>query len=125
MGAGTGRAIVLRILCAVAILFLGLGHQPLGLPQRQGYDAAAYVLPDGSQATLCVTVGDDNGKPAALKSNCEVCRLAASVMLPVPDADAWIRHHFASLLNPPRTDAAVVSGRAAFRPNSRAPPAFV
>ncbi|MGO4436450.1 hypothetical protein [Rhizobium sp. RAF56] len=126
MRAGLRAAITLRMLCAVAILFLGLGHQPPEMRERGGYSAAAYVLPDGTEASLCVTVTDDSGKPiAAFKPNCEVCRLSASVILPTPDTGAWVVHDFASLRNPPKTVPVLFVPRAVERPNSRAPPALV
>lgn len=126
MRAGTRAAITLRMICAVAILFLGFGHQPVDQGGRRGYSIADYLLPDGTQASLCITVTDDGGKPmAAFKPNCDVCRLSASVVLPTPDAGAWIVQDFASLLNPRNTPPVVFVPSAVVRANSRAPPALV
>lgn len=70
-----------RALCVLALLFLGLAHQP---PLRAGTDPAlAYALPDGTIADLCST-GSDDGKVKLPGKTCEACRLAASLLPPPP-----------------------------------------
>lgn len=77
-----------RILCALALLFVGFAHQ---VPERvsTGLDLskfAEYILPDGTLPSLCITVkeGDSQKHHKSASSNCEACRISASVLLPVP-----------------------------------------
>ena len=114
--------LLLRMLCALSLLLLGLAHQAPQAVASEGYDAAAYVLPDGTFASLCVTVNDTDGKTVAFKPNCEACRLSASVILPAPDAGSWLERKLAALINAPIETSAVDSVSAVSRPNSRAPP---
>jgi hypothetical protein len=114
--------LLLRMLCALSLLLLGLAHQAPQAVASEGYDAAAYVLPDGTFASLCVTVKDTDGKTVAFKPNCEACRLSASVILPAPDAGSWLERKLAALINAPIETSAVASVSAVSRPNSRAPP---
>jgi hypothetical protein len=110
-----------RILCALSLLLLGLAHQA---PQTVAADAG-YVLPDGTYASLCVTITGSGGKTVPLKPNCEVCRLAASVILPAPDSGSWLHLEFATLHNPPVDANARIGARPVEQPKSRGPPALV
>ncbi|QKK23686.1 hypothetical protein [Rhizobium hidalgonense] len=112
----------LRMLCALSLALLGLAHQAPQTVVSQGYHAAAYMLPDGAFASLCVTVKDADGKTVAFKPNCEACRLSASVILTAPDAGSWLERKLGSFLNPPVETSAVAGASAVVRPNSRAPP---
>ncbi|MEZ2127421.1 MULTISPECIES: hypothetical protein [unclassified Sinorhizobium] len=115
-------AVALHALCAIGLLLLGFAHQ---VPQAAGanpdYSTAQYKLPDGTYASLCVTVKDDGGKPV-YKPNCEACRLTALIILPEPDDEAWLRHSLASLHNPLPSQTAIFGNRSIDRANSRAPP---
>ncbi|MBY3222028.1 hypothetical protein [Rhizobium laguerreae] len=117
---GLKATLFLRMLCALSLALLGFAHQAPQAVASEGYDAAAYVLPDGTFASLCITVKDADGKTFAFKSNCEACRLSASVILPTPDAGSWLER--ASLINAPIETSAVAGASAVSRPNSRAPP---
>ncbi|MBY5863319.1 hypothetical protein [Rhizobium leguminosarum] len=119
---GLKATLFLRMLCALSLALLGFAHQAPQAVASEGYDAAAYVLPDGTFASLCITVKDADGKTFAFKSNCEACRLSASVILPTPDAGSWLERKFASLINAPIETSAVAGASAVSRPNSRAPP---
>ncbi|RUM25506.1 hypothetical protein EFQ99_12225 [Rhizobium vallis] len=119
---GLKATLFLRMLCAVSLLLLGLAHQAPQAISAEGYDAAVYRLPDGSFASLCVTVKDDDGKTATFKPNCETCRLSSSVILPTPDAGCWLDRKLASLVNSPIETPAVAGASTVSRPNSRAPP---
>ncbi|MBB3134961.1 hypothetical protein FHS26_002699 [Rhizobium pisi] len=112
----------LRMLCALSLLLLGLAHQAPRAADSAAYQAGAYMLPDGTFASLCVTVKDDDGKTAAFRPNCEACRLSASVILPTPDAGCWLERKLASFVNSPIETSAVAGASAVSRPNSRAPP---
>ncbi|EJT05380.1 hypothetical protein [Rhizobium sp. CCGE 510] len=119
---GLKATLFLRMLCALSLVLLGLAHQPPQAVASEGYHAAAYMLPDGTFASLCVTVKDADGKTGAFKPNCEACRLSASVILPAPDSGSWLERKLAALVNSPIGSAAVSGARAVSRPNSRAPP---
>ncbi|WP_434713219.1 hypothetical protein NMA58_10155 [Rhizobium sp. YTUHZ045] len=122
---GLKATLFLRMLCALGLLLLGFAHQAPQAVASDGYDAAAYVLPDGSFASLCVTVKEAEGKTVGFKPNCEACRLSASVILPTPDAGWWLERKLASLVNPPIETAAVVTVSTVSRPNSRGPPTLI
>jgi hypothetical protein len=122
---GLKARLFLRMLSELSLLLLGLAHQAPQAVAAEGYDAAAYVLPDGTFASLCVTVKDADGKTIAFKPNCEACRLSASVILPTPDADSWLERELTSLINAPIETSAVSGASAVWRPNSRAPPTLV
>jgi hypothetical protein len=114
--------IVTRIVCAIAMLFLGLAHQaPAATPKGGGYGESAYRLPDGSIPTLCISIKDSDGK-IVVKSDCEVCRLAGSTILPDPYAGTWLAVSHISLLNPLGEEATIFGSRTIIRANSRAPP---
>ncbi|MBY5783034.1 hypothetical protein HFN62_04585 [Rhizobium leguminosarum] len=119
---GLKATLFLRMLCALSLLLLGLAHQAPQAVASEGYDAAAYVLPDGAFASLCVTIKDADGKTVAFKPNCEACRLSASVILPMPDAGSWLERKVGSLINAPIETSAIDGASAVSRPNSRAPP---
>jgi hypothetical protein len=81
---------IVQTLCVIALLFLGLGHQPplVEHDDALALDFAGYVLPDGTLPTLCITsmVADNKG-PSGHKSDargCEACRISAAVVLPGP-----------------------------------------
>ncbi|PCK87809.1 hypothetical protein CPT32_07115 [Rhizobium sophoriradicis] len=122
---GLKATLFLRMLCALSLLLLGFAHQAPQAVASDGYDAAAYMLPDGSFASLCVTVKDTSGKTVAFKPNCEACRLSASVILPTPDAGSWLERKLASLINAPIETSAVAGASAVSRANSRAPPVLI
>ncbi|OLP61691.1 hypothetical protein BJF93_08815 [Xaviernesmea oryzae] len=80
-----------RILCAIALLCVGLAHK---LPPAFAEstippgERALYLLPDGSLPALCVEgvrhtshdVDHDRTTP------CEACRLSAAILLPVSES---------------------------------------
>ncbi|ANK85888.1 MULTISPECIES: hypothetical protein [Rhizobium] len=122
---GLKATLFLRMLCALGLLLLGFAHQAPQAIASDGYDAAAYMLPDGTFASLCVTVKEAEGKTVGFKPNCEACRLSASVILPTPDACSWLERKLASLVNAPIEAAAVAGVSAVSRANSRAPPSLI
>lgn len=122
---GLKATLFLRMLCAVGLLLLGFAHQAPQAVASDGYDAAAYMLPDGTFASLCVTAKQADGKTVDVKPNCEACRLSASVILPKPDAGSWLERKLASLVNPPIETAAVAAVSTVSRPNSRGPPTLI
>lgn len=120
---GPTLAIAVRLLCAIGLLMLGLAHHAALAPAAAAYNSAEFALPDGTYASLCITSDDDRGKQP-LPANCEVCRLAASVILPMPDQDGWLRSDMASVFNPPMPPAETLSKSPTEGPKSRGPPAL-
>jgi len=124
---GFDRQFMVRILCALALLFVGFAHKPPvvnghGIPSTE---IAQYVLPDGTIADLCLTSEDAKPHPHGQQSwtGCEACRLTASALLPMP-ADGFgmpLRRQIARVA-PIRGDA---FSRRLFPPNAlpRGPPA--
>ena len=122
----------LRILCAVALVFVGFAHQAPAAAAGafDPAELAHYVLPDGTLPTLCVTVPDksDTDKSGASQHDkahshgCEACRIGASTLLPTPTDMAGAPIGFAvSVELPIRAEA---FHRQLFPPNTgpRAPP---
>ncbi|MDH4411909.1 MAG: hypothetical protein QE484_01285 [Rhizobium sp.] len=54
---------------------------------------AAFVLPDGTLPELCLPGADADGKtkPHTIATDCEACRITATVMLPQPSDAVGIR----------------------------------
>ena len=117
-----------RIICALALMFVSFGHQTpvLAGDGSSTAELAQYVLPDGSLPTLCVTVVDSSGKShgkIAHLHGCEACRISASVMLPAPADVTGARLAFAFASETPRRVETIY--RQIYPPNTgpRAPPA--
>ncbi|NLS01550.1 hypothetical protein HGP17_32350 [Rhizobium sp. P38BS-XIX] len=116
-----------RILCAIALVFVGYAHQvpALAASELSPAELAQYVLPDGTLPTLCVTVDDGSGKEhgkIAHLNGCEACRISASVVLPTPADVVGARVGFVTTVELPLR--AEVFYRQLFPPNTgpRAPP---
>ncbi len=115
-----------RILCAVALLFVGFAHQPVvaTADEISPLEIAQYRLPDGSLPILCITYKDADGKVhgKAYAPGCETCRIASAAVLPTPSTDVYER------LVSPRGEIVVAKSEAFYRqlypPNTgpRAPP---
>ncbi|HEX2147298.1 MAG TPA: hypothetical protein VHG11_06540 [Pseudorhizobium sp.] len=114
---------VLHTLCALLILSLGLGHQPVQAAVPQEAFSEQYRLPDGTFADICA-VGHDDHNHAAYPA-CEVCRLAASIVLPTPAGDLGLPRDQTFLNNPLRIASLTLGFTALARPHSRGPPATI
>lgn len=117
----------MRILCTLALVFVGFAHQVPALAgdQLSSEELAQYVLPDGSLPTLCVTVTDDTGRghgKIGHLTGCEACRISASVVLPTPADVVGAHIGFTVAVELPRRAEAFY--RRLFPPNTRprAPP---
>lgn len=79
---------MVRIICAIALLFVGLAHRPPVIDGRTIplSEIAHYTLPDGTLPDLCLSAEGDHGKHhgQATPTGCEACRLSAAIDLPVP-----------------------------------------
>jgi hypothetical protein len=79
---------MVRMTCAIALLFVGFAHQAPARNDDGFYPArlAEYVLPDGTLPVFCIT-GKAEGAHKHDKAHmqgCEACRIGASILLPVP-----------------------------------------
>lgn len=113
---------ILRIFCAMVFLSIGFAHRT---PAAVATDvqSLAYVLPDGSFADLCIADhGQKHAKPA---TDCEACRLAASVILPEPSNESWLLSQFASLGEIAPAEQTTRSAHLLDRPRLRGPPLSV
>ncbi|MBY3211427.1 hypothetical protein [Rhizobium laguerreae] len=115
----------LRILCAVALVFVGFAHQlpAAAAGEFDPAELAQYVLPDGTLPTLCVTTTDKSGQDQHDKAHshgCEACRISAAILLPAADI-AGAAIPLVTVELPIRTEA---FHRQLFPPNTgpRAPP---
>ncbi len=81
---------LLRIVCAIALVFVGFAHQApaIAADRTDPANFVEYTLPDGTLPTLCVTVTDADGKTTTggklHNHGCEACRIGASVLVPAP-----------------------------------------
>lgn len=115
---------ILRIICAVVFLSLGLAHHaPPVAASAAPWTDDAFLLPDGTMPTLCVGMADHGSHLKPVR--CEVCLLCASALLPAPDDVSWLSLHLAFLANPLRQEAAVAGTLSIPSPRSRAPPVLV
>jgi hypothetical protein len=77
---------LMRIMCAIALLFVGFAHQAPAFANGTfiAPEFAEYVLPDGTLPVICIA-GKVEGKHTHDKAHaakCEACR--TSVLLPAP-----------------------------------------
>jgi hypothetical protein len=81
---------VTRLLCVIALLFVGFAHRTPAASPQPDVDLSAYALPDGTLPVICHSPsGTDSGSGNPIFfSECEFCRLASAAILPVPH-DVW------------------------------------
>jgi len=83
--------LLIHFLCICALVLTAFAHRAPAFAETQLVQTAAYVLPDGSRPTLCVTVADEVGGSHPVShqyQSCEFCRIAGSVALPLPSGIA-------------------------------------
>lgn len=95
IGAGSRITKGVRLLCALALLFVGFAHKApvMGGPSVQSAELSQYVFPDGTPHVLCLPGEIDDGEHRSLNftSGCEACRLSASILPPMPeDTTGWL-----------------------------------
>ena len=118
----TRWAACLRILCAVALLFVGFAHRPAVATQPDAFELAQYVLPDGTIADLCLNDMVDGKAKHVAPVKCEACRIAGAMLLPAPaDLDGAVLafRHVSPL---PLVEEALASRRDRPGAPPRAPP---
>ncbi|MDX3928771.1 MAG: hypothetical protein QHC90_23570 [Shinella sp.] len=118
--AGFGAA--LRILCALAVLFVGFAHKTVDAARLSPLEIASYTLPDGTVPDLCVKNEAGPVKKHTRGATCEACRIGASMLVPVPSDLAGIVLPYRLVADRPLVDAA--GGGVRFEPGAppRAPP---
>jgi hypothetical protein len=79
-------ATFVRLICVIALVMVGFAHKPAAA-EPVSLRFAAYILPDGTLPTLCVT---DNGSPKSDPGGvlhdhgCDACRLSGAILMPEP-----------------------------------------
>lgn len=114
----------MRILCALALLFVGFAHQPLAIAETVPLDLAAYALPDGTLPVFCLTDKDGGQTDKHVHaSDCDACRISAATLLPQPADIAGRTIEFAAVAS--IRPVAEILPRRVFHPSAapRAPPA--
>ncbi len=114
-----------RVLSALALMFLSFAHQPAFARQLAPEMAANYLLPDGTIADICFGsdgVDDHNSPHEGLVPLCDYCRLAASIALPTPPSDGYLIIRVAAFAESKADFPAVFVEHPRTLPPSRAPP---
>jgi hypothetical protein len=119
---------IVQTLCVLALLFLGLAHQPpMMTSDVRAAEFADLILPDGTFPTLCITSTEDGGKGSSSpykvhSQGCEACRINAAVILPGPTDAGGISVAFVSSTELPLRVETI--HRQIYPPNTgpRAPP---
>ncbi|PDT84423.1 hypothetical protein [Sinorhizobium sp. BJ1] len=117
--------IAVRLLAAVALVFLSFAHKPALATGQNAALAAEYRLPDGSFAEICFgTEGVDHrgSKSVPIAPSCEACRLAASVLVPEPPQASVRAYKGNWLAEPPVAEIRVALSPLRLLPPPRGPP---
>lgn len=81
----SGKAVLVRMLCMLALVFLSFAHKPAAAVPLSPVELAAITLPDGTIPDLCINNSVEHGKAKpGLGPGCEACRIAAAALLPAP-----------------------------------------
>lgn len=119
-------AFVLRILCVVALVSVGLTHKiPVFASSLEEHlELSSYELPDGTFPIFCLTdVGDPTSKqPQSSRSGCDACRISGSVILPAPECGAISRLLRANVLTVRKDYSSCHEQRLPSKRSPRAPP---
>jgi len=117
---------IVQTLCVLALLLLGLSHQPPALASDANAAFAEYMLPDGTSPTLCITSRGEHAKGSRDHTihlqGCEACRINAAVILPSRTNTGGISVAYAVEINLPLRVETI--RRQIYPPNTgpRAPP---
>lgn len=115
-----------RLLCALALLFVGFAHQPPVIRTSSGtIDVSQYILPDGSLPVFCITDNGDGGQEPGkmhMVHGCEACQISASILIPAPADATGQALQFAAVAS--QNTAIEIFRRPLYPPNTgpRAPP---
>ncbi|CAN7388757.1 hypothetical protein LJR098_003309 [Rhizobium sp. LjRoot98] len=125
--AGRQWQMTVRVLSALALLFLSFAHQPAFASQITPAMAADYMLPDGTIGDICFGLDGIEGKShrfphETLAPVCDYCRLAASIVLPSPSGDGHLVIRVAARSDSKPDFPAVFVAYPRLLPQSHAPP---
>jgi hypothetical protein len=125
--AGRQWRMTVRVLLALALLFLSFAHQPAFARQITPAMAADYMLPDGTIGDICFGLdgieGKSHGSPhQALAPVCDYCRLSASIAMPSPPGDGHLVLRVAALSDSKPDSPTIFVAQPRLLPQSRAPP---
>ncbi|WP_455271570.1 DUF2946 family protein [Rhizobium herbae] len=128
--AGRQMRVTVRVLSALALLFLSFAHQPAFARQISPSMAADYLLPDGTIGDICFGLDGVDSKEhgsshEALAPVCDYCRLSASVLLPAPAGEGYLVIRAAFLVSIHPDFEALFVSHARLLPQSRAPPIWL
>lgn len=116
--------LAVRMLCALALVFVAFAHKPVASAYADPIELAAYTLPDGTVPVLCLpgSGDEDQHKSAWHGTGCEACRLSASFILPVPPIASGLKLQPAQSLAIQRE--AILIARSLYPPSAppQAPP---
>lgn len=90
MSVGAKRAVLLRILCALALFMLGFTGSAFADPSQDPY-SAEYRLPDGSYSSLCQPGNPKGGVPHNGANHCGSCVTAGGHAFTPPDISSAAR----------------------------------
>ena len=76
-----GMGGLVRLLLALSLAAAAFAHRPVPLADAAAADLAAYVLPDGSAPSLCITQDGEHDKHHDRSGGCEFCRIATTILL--------------------------------------------
>ena len=118
----TTWAACLRMICAVALLFVGFAHQPASASAPTALELAQYVLPDGTIPDLCLDGSVDGKTKHVMPIKCEACRIGSAMLLPAPADLAGAALAFRRVSALPLVEEALHSKRERPGAPPRAPP---
>ncbi len=119
--------VTVRVLSALALLFLSFAHQPVFARQITPSMAADYLLPDGTIGDICFGLDGIDGKGhgsshEAMAPVCDYCRLSGSVLLPEPAGEGYLVIRSAFLVSGQYDFKTRFVSHPRLLPQSRAPP---
>lgn len=112
----------MSVLCALALILVGLAHRPVGTdPRLSDPQIASYLALGGSLADLCLS--GDEGHDSAAHADCPACTIAKGMALAPACAAAtglavWSSHRAAW------PETLVLTGHGARAPPARGPPSI-
>lgn len=93
-GSSSIRHWTVRILCALALVFVGFGSQPdlSDVGSLSQAELAQYQLPDGTFPILCITYKDEGGKlrGKVLVPCSDTSQMVTAVLVPQASATSFV-----------------------------------
>jgi len=112
---------VVAALYALAMVMLGLAHQPMARTFSPAADLAAFVLPDGSLPPICGQDGQNIPGDGKAAQHCDACTLSSAPGL-LPVAAASVPTSESRLVALDLAEVGQFSPAARHAPLSRGPP---